>query len=230
MTDEYDVARETQFNREKLQTDIPNRLQELLDIIASRKPEVDSWYADLVTKILLSVNRICRDLLKTIEQNSVPAAAWNARNLLELWIWIKYCAASRENARRFHEDTLRDMQGLTDALSKLHALRQIPNQFEPSAREKIAKVAQDKLGLNSLDGSYARVADAAKSVGQGDWFLANNIFLSKFAHPTAGVVLGIMHQTEPLRGLQARLTTNGVFFAGQCVIALEEIILAIPAS
>ena len=149
MAEEYDVEQETEFNCQKLQTDIPNRLQELSDIIAGRKNKVDHWYADLVTKILLSVERVCRDLLKTTEQETVPAAAWNARNLLELWIWIKYCAASRENARRFYEDVLRDMQGLTDALSKLHALRGIPNQFEASARMKIGEVARDNLGLTS---------------------------------------------------------------------------------
>jgi hypothetical protein len=227
---DYDVAWETQFNFDKLKTAIPNRLHELRDIITSCKSKgtIEPWFADLVTKILLSVDRVCGDLLKTIEQEAVSRAAWNARNLLELWIWIKYCGASRENARRFQEDALRDMQGLTDALSKLHALSGIPNQFEASARKKIAEVARDKLGLNSLDGGYERVTDAAKSIGLHDWFSPTNSFLSKFAHPTAGLVLGIMHQTEALRELQATLTTNGVYFAGQCVIALEEIEKGIP--
>lgn len=229
MPDDYDVDRETEFNRDKLQTAIPNRLQELGDIITSRKHRVEPWFADLVTKILLSVDRVCGDLLKTIEQEAVSGAAWNARNLLELWIWIKYCGASRENAHRFHEDTLRDMQGLTDALSKMHAERGIPNKFEASARKKIVEVAREKLGLDSLDSSYLHVADAAKSIGLADTFGSTNKLLSKFAHPTAGLVLGIMHQSGTLRNLQVVLTTNGVYFAGQCVIALEEIVLAIPA-
>jgi hypothetical protein len=228
--DDYDVDRETKFSRDKLQTAIPNRLQELCDIITSRKNKVEPWFADLVTKILLSVDRVCGDLRKTIEQEAVSSAAWNARNLLELWVWLKYCAASRENARRFNEDALRDMQGLTDAVSKMHALRGIPNEFEASAHKRIAEVAREKLGLDSLDGGYARVADAAKSIGLNDWFVPANSFLSKFAHPTAGLVLGIMHQSGTLRNLQAVLTTNGVYFAGQCVIALEEIVLAIPAA
>jgi hypothetical protein len=227
--EQFDVEWETNFSRDKLQSAIPNRLQEIYDIIASRRHKVEPWFADLVTKILLGVNRVCADLLKTMEQETVSGAAWNARNLLELWLWLKYCAASRDNARRFYEDSLRDMQGLTDALSKLHALRGIPNEFEASARQKIADVAREKLGLDSLDGGYERVADAAKSVGLYDWFAANNSFLSKFAHPTAGLVLGIMHQSEALRTLQASLTTNGLYFAGQCVIALEEIVGNIPA-
>jgi hypothetical protein len=225
---DYDVEQETEFNREKLHSAIPTRLQELIDIIANRQGSVDSWYAALITKIILSVDRTCRDMLTTMDKESVPGAAWNARNFLELWVWIKYCAASQGNARRFQEDALRDMQGLTDALSKLHALRKLPNEFEASARQKLAEVARDKLGLNSLDGNFERVANAAKSIGLHDEFSANNIFLSKFAHPTAGLVVGIMHQTEALRALQATLTTNGVYFAGQCVVALEEIVLSIP--
>jgi hypothetical protein len=122
------------------------------------------------------------------------------------------------------------MQGLTDALSKLYALQGIPNEFEIPTRMKIAEVARDKLGLNSLDSNYTRVADAAKGVGLGDFFASNYKFLSKFAHPTAGLVLGIMHQSEAHRNLQATLTTFGLFFAGQCVIALEEIALAIPTA
>jgi len=36
---DYDVEKETDFNRDKLQTAIPNRLQELLDIIVSRRSQ-----------------------------------------------------------------------------------------------------------------------------------------------------------------------------------------------
>jgi hypothetical protein len=228
--DDYDVKKETDFNRDKLQAVIPNRLQELLDIIVSRKSHdsVEPWFADLVHKLLLSVDRVRYDLLKTMEQEAISAAAWNARNLLELWIWLKYCAASEENARRFHEDALRDIQGLTDALSKMHEEQGIPNEFEASAREKLAEVAE-KLGLDSLDSSYLHVADAAEAVGLADSFGSTNKFLSKFAHPTAGLVLGIMHQSETHRSLQATMTTTGVYYAGQCTIVLGEIVQAMPA-
>src|SRR5437870_5208709 len=174
MTATYDVDQETEFSREKLQTAIPGRLQELIEVIAARRDKDEIWYVDLITKILQSVHRTCRDLLKTMEQDAVSAAAWNARNLLELWIRIKYCAASRTNARRFYEDTLRDMQGLSDSLSKLHEIRGLGNEFEAAAAQKIAEVASDKLGLSSLDGAFERVSDAAKSIGQEQWFSANN--------------------------------------------------------
>ena len=174
--EQFDVEWETNFSRDKLQSAIPNRLQEIYDIIASRRHKVEPWFADLVTKMLLSVNRVCADLLKTMEQETVSGAAWNARDVLELWVWLKYCVASRDNARRFHEDSLRDMQGLTDALSKLSALRGIPNEFEASSRRKIANIAREKLGLDSLDCGYERVADAAKSVGLYDWFAGTTAF------------------------------------------------------
>jgi hypothetical protein len=230
--DDYDVDKETNFNRDKLQTAIPNRLQELLDIITSRKSQgsVEPWFADLVTKLLLSVDRVRYDLLKTMEQEAISGAAWNARNLLELWIWLKFSAPSQDNARRFFEDALRDMQGLTDALSKMHAERGLPNEFEASARDKLAELAREKLGLDSLDSGYLYVADAAKAIGLADSFGSTNRFLSKFAHPTAGLVLGIMHQSGTHRNLQAVMTTTGIYFAGQCVIVLEEIVQATPLS
>jgi len=65
--EQFDVGWETNFSRDKLQSAIPNRLQELYDIIASRRHKVEPWFADLVTKILLSVNRVCADLPKTME-------------------------------------------------------------------------------------------------------------------------------------------------------------------
>jgi hypothetical protein len=51
-----DVVLETEFNRDKLQNAISKRLKELCDIITSRKSkgQVEPWFADLVTKILLS--------------------------------------------------------------------------------------------------------------------------------------------------------------------------------
>jgi hypothetical protein len=57
----YNLDRETEFSRGKLQVAIPNRLLELVDIVATRKNKVDVWYADVITKILQSVHRTCRD-------------------------------------------------------------------------------------------------------------------------------------------------------------------------
>src|ERR1017187_6983609 len=137
---DYDIEKETEFNHDKLQTVIPNRLQQLLDIIVSRKSQG-------------SVDRVRYDLLKTMEQNEVSGAAWNARNLLELWIWLKYCAASRENARRLHEDAIMGMRGLSDALSKMHTQQGIPNEFEASARVQF-DIARENFGFDPVNSAY----------------------------------------------------------------------------
>lgn len=55
--------------------------------IDCRNYKTSSQVAALVIKILLSVNRVRLDLLKTMEEETVSGAAWNARNLLELWVW-----------------------------------------------------------------------------------------------------------------------------------------------
>jgi hypothetical protein len=223
---EYNIEVETQFSREKLAAAIPARLQELLETIYGRKCNVEEWYANLFTKITISVARICQDLLDTMEKQALPAAAWNARNLLELWVWIKYCSASRTNAWQFHGDALRDMQGLTESLSKMHKTAGVKNEFEAGARQKLTEVAMANLGVNSLDSNFLRVGDAAKAIGLDTWYGPCNVFLSKYAHPTAGLVIGIMHQDEMIIKLQSACTTQGVFFAGQCVIALSEAISA----
>lgn len=55
----------------------------------------------------------------------------------------------------------------------------------------------------------------------GDRFGSFHRSLSKFAHPTAGLVHGITHQVEACRQLQAVFTTQGVYYAAQGTLALE---------
>jgi hypothetical protein len=229
MPADFDVDQETEFNREKLGTVIPQRLQKFLDAIELEKAHAEEWYAILAAKIVRSVARVCKDLLETTDREALTAAASNARNLLELWIWIEYCSASRANAWRFHEDALRDMLGLTESLGKMCDLTGVRNEFDAPARKALANIALEKLGLESLDRNYERVRRAACSVDMEKWYLACNGFLSKFAHPTAGLVLGIMHQGEKLRDLQVTCTTQGVYYAGQCVIGLGRLISAMPS-
>jgi hypothetical protein len=225
---EYDVESENKLSRERLSTKVPERLQLVLDALASLEGEVEEWRRNLLAKVVTSVGRVCRDLLETMDKDALPAAAWNARNLLELWVWSKYCGASRENARRFYEDALRDFQGMTESLSKMHKARGLTYEFEDQTRQGLSDMAKRELGMASLDSRYLRVSDAAKSVGLGDWYGPCHADLSKIAHPTAGLVIGIMHQSEEsLREMQSTKTTLGVFFAGQCAIELTDAVLAL---
>jgi galactitol-specific phosphotransferase system IIB component len=212
MTEKFNPKEERAFNREKLETVIPNRLATLLEEIAQRRDyQSADWYAVLVAE----------------QTEGLPAVAWNARNLLELWIWIKYCEASRENARRFHEDALRDALGLTVSLSKMFDMRGLVNDFEDQAREALKAVALKDQGVDSVDTNYERVAEAARKIGEYDWYTACNALLSKFAHPTAVLVVGIMHQDETVDHLQITFATQGVYFAGLCVMGLEQLVATI---
>jgi hypothetical protein len=121
------------------------------------------------------------------------------------------------------------MQGIVETIAKLCEMQGLQNSAAP-AQQKIQEVALRDLGVNSLDSKFLRVSDAAIDIGLGDWYSACNKNLSKLAHPTAGLILGMMHQGSRLRNLQAICTTQGLFFAGQCVTALDRFILAIPTS
>jgi hypothetical protein len=225
MTLEYDVERETEFSRNQLQTRIPTRLDQLLSAVNESRRKTEDWYANLVAKIIIGIARSCDDLLKTIEQEALSAAAWNARNLLELWVWTSYCSASRENARRFHDDAVRDFIGLIQLNSKMAKSAGIEDVYTATNEEKLRSIAVKSFGLESFDSNYTKVADAAKAVGLEKQYAPAYRFLSKLAHPTAGLVIGIMHQSEvSLRGLQASCTTQGLYYAGQCVIMTEKMV------
>jgi hypothetical protein len=121
------------------------------------------------------------------------------------------------------------MQGQAESLSKMHKAAGVRNQFEAEARKKVTEVALENLGINSLDSKYLRVGDAANDIGLDNWYGPCNTFVSKLAHPTAGIIIGIMHQHEMIRELQCYCTTVGVYFAEQCAIALSEAISAFPS-
>ena len=206
-----------------LGVNIPASLQVLCETLASCTERLENWHTALLLKIVTSIDRVCRDLLKTTEQEALTAAAWNARNLLELWVWTKYCCASRESARRFNEDCLRDCEGLTNSYFKICDLRGLDHELESAMREKIANAAHT-LGLDSIDASFLNVREAAKAVGLDGWFTPCNAFLSKFAHPTAFLVIGAMQHQDRLDELQVCLTAQGVFYGHKCVEALEQLI------
>ena len=91
------------------------------------------------------------------------------------------------------------------------------------AAEGVQRIASEKLGLDEIDARYLAVTEAAKSCGTGvsDWFAPTHRWLSKFAHPTAGLVHGIAHQAKACRQLQAVCTTQGIYYAAQCTLGIE---------
>ena len=209
-----------------LEGEIPALLKLLYDRLQSGSFE--EWHSQVLLKLLISTDRNCRELLKSLSSDWVSQTAWIARNLLELWIWTNFCAASPQNTRRFYEDALRDVNGLSESLSQIGAAvgAMEAQMARSAAKARIREVASEKLGLADLDMKYCLVADAAKTVGLEELFFPQNRFLSKFAHPTAGLVIGLSHQEEACRGFQASCATAGVFFARNTLAVFDEQILA----
>jgi len=58
------------------------------------------------------------DLEPAYLRRRIPALAWAIRNLLELSIWIDYCNLSEQHAKRFSDDRLRDLRGLSKAVQQ----------------------------------------------------------------------------------------------------------------
>jgi hypothetical protein len=124
-------------------------------------------------------------------ENDASLLAWRARNLLELAVWSMYCSKSRENARRLYEDAGRDVRGVFDAFTKWgSATAEAADWLEPlsRAKEDLSQRAASN-GIESLDGPYKQVNEAAKECGIGGQFSVSYKTLSKFAHPTAMRIL-----------------------------------------
>lgn len=223
--DEYDIEYETAASRNMLEVRIPARLNtiKLAIIDIDNRQVYEPWRLALTVDLVESIERNCGELLETFGKDRLPASAWIARNLLELFVWVKYCGVSRENAWRFHEDALRDVKGLTDLHKKSCDVMGIENETSAIAAQRIKDVASQKLGLEDIDSKFLAVAEASKAAGVdlSDKFAPLHRSLSKFAHPTAGLVHGITHQAEICRHLQAICTTKGVYFAAQSTLAVE---------
>lgn len=220
---EYDIEKETASSRKMLEARIPARLNEIYRVLVENRQGFEPWRLAVMIDLVQSVERNCGGLLETIGKDRLPAAAWIARNLLELLVWVKYCGVSKENAWRFHEDALRDVKGLAELNKKSCDVMGIENETSAIAAERIKDVAFEKLGLEDIDSKFLAVADASKGAGVdlGGRFAPFYRFLSKFAHPTAGLVHGITHQPEICQHLQASCTTQGVYFAAQSTLAVE---------
>jgi hypothetical protein len=99
----------------------------------------------------------------------------------------------------------------------------IENETSGIAALRIKDVASEKLGLEDIESNFLAVAKASKAEGVnlGGRFAPFYRSLSKFAHPTAGLVHGMTHQAEICRKLQAVCTTQGVYYAAQSTLAVE---------
>jgi hypothetical protein len=153
----------------------------------------NAWRVEVLSSLCASVLYEYQSAKHAYEDpaSEVALIAWRARNLLELSVWSIYCGKSEANIRTFYADGGRDVLGLLGAFEKWAKATEGDHGNAIAGRQAkkdlVARAAAE--GVESLDGAYKLVSDAAKEVGMGANFALFNKLLSKFAHPTAMQVL-----------------------------------------
>jgi uncharacterized protein YaaR (DUF327 family) len=74
-----------------------------------RSNKLPNWHVIQIENFVNALNRTAFELERARQEGRLATLAWLARNFLELSIWIEYCCASGENAKRFNQDTTRDI-------------------------------------------------------------------------------------------------------------------------
>jgi ClpP class serine protease len=129
--------------------------------------------------------------------------------LLEISVWAIYATRTRNNARRLYEDAGRDIRGIYDAFSKWGD-RTHQGDVYRAAKVELATNAKLLGGIDSIEGKYKPVAEAADELGLGEYYSVIYKLLSKFAHPTAMLMLGNIDAEK--RRLQ-----RGFFYGQGCL-------------
>jgi hypothetical protein len=137
-------------------------------------------------------------------------------------VWVTFCAKSRDKARQFFEDFRKDASNLLKAFQTwAEATKQSPDWFQQGAdaRDGLAGAALVR-GVASIGGQFTKVVDAAGEIGIAHHFSLMNKLLSKFAHPTAMVILG---NSEVLNMQKDSVFASGCLFFVGAFVALENI-------
>ena len=195
-------------------------VSERIETLAAHPGIENAWWVQLFGALCshnFSEYMLLKKAYENRQRDDVPLLAWRARNLLELSVWCNYCAQNRENARRVFEDAGRDASELFGAFNKWGTATAQPVDWSnrlASAKQGLSERAFHNEGIDSLDGTYKQVRDAAKKCGLGEHFSLGFKFLSKFAHPTAMRILS--SPDEKREDLQ-----RDMFFSYGCLFFTE---------
>jgi hypothetical protein len=166
-------------------------------VCLAKNPGVgNAWRVQLLSGLCFQVFAEYRRLqdARAAERIDPSLVAWRARNLLELSVWSTYFATSHENARRLYEDAGNDVRDVLDNFERWGQTARQPNDWLSaiaSGKKDLSRRAASE-GIEKLDGRYMRIDVAASKCGLTDTFNPMNKMLSKFAHPTAMQILGIV--------------------------------------
>jgi hypothetical protein len=187
----------------------------------------NEWYVQLFGQLcyqVLSEYRLLQDAHMAKRDGDAQLLAWRARNLLELSVWAEYFAKSRDNARRLYEDAGRDAHELVAVFERWgQASGQSIDWLNSLANGKTDLATRAaKEGIATLDTRYMRVDDAAAECGLREHYKIMSKMLSKFVHPTALQILGLVDAAKHTVQRDCFFSLGCLFFAGGFV-ALEKV-------
>jgi uncharacterized protein DUF5677 len=189
----------------------------------------DVWYLQTLsglTFLILTEYNLLKEANDDQRRYSVSVVAWRARNLLELFVWAVYCMGGIPNARRIYEDAGRDVTDMYSAFQKWGQATAQDADFISrfaDAKQDLARRAAAE-GIEELDASYARVSTIAKEVGMGDHFSVGFKLLSKWAHPTAMQMLGVVDDNQIRLQKECFFSIGCLHFTG-AFTAVESLLL-----
>ena len=204
----------------------PARALMLIEALRTRNKKynrIPEWRGEQIAKLAIMVVQSAMDLEPAYLHRRISALAWATRNLLELSIWIDYCNLSDQHAKRFSDDSLRDLYGLSKAVQQtVEAESGSKSNDLDRALGDLSQFAQ-KWGIATLEDDFKRVSDAAKELGRFSTFQAANKLLSKFAHPTAWAV-HVSDNPGREAGYLTMILHDGVFLAMNAIITVRKVI------
>ena len=155
-----------------------NKRIELLAAVSVNADQV--WHFQLFSTLW---NEVATEYLYLINQRNkrnLAHTALSARNLLELSVWVHYCAKDTSKARTFYDDATWDAKDLIKTFAQWE---EEPGATE-TAHQQLAQHAT-AAGVNLTPRSFTRVAEAAKETDLRATYATYSKLLSKLAHPTA---------------------------------------------
>src|SRR5437899_2188597 len=129
-----------------------------------RSKRIPRWRVRQVQNFVVALNATAFELERARREGRTTTLAWSARNFLELSVWTEYCCASEENAKRFKEDTSRDLFGMIAAAKGADIQPELHKRVDDLLQrlERIFNTQSFKV-----TDEYKRVGKAATELGRG---------------------------------------------------------------
>lgn len=183
-----------------------------------RLQRIPKWRVRQFQNFVTALNATAFELERARREERTATLAWSARNFLELSIWVEYCCASEENAKRFKDDTSRDLFGMIAAAKRAVTTPELHQRVDDILQrlERIFNTQSFKIS-----DEFKRVDKAATELGREREFLSQNKFFSKMAHPTAFIVNSKKTKRFDKR-FQAAIFIGGVGLALKSMVTLID--------